>query len=140
MKAKLTWNESVSFTSIADSGHRINIDGPPDIGGKEAGVRPMVLMLMGIGGSAAVDVVHILRKGRVENSRLEVEMEAERAKDDPQVFTHIHLLFRVVGQGVTEAKLVRATKLSSEKYCSASILMKRAGVQFTYDYRIEEDE
>ena len=138
MKAEISWNEAVSFSAMPDSGHCVEIDGPPDIGGREAGVRPMELMLMGIGGCAAVDVVHILRKGRLEISGCDVVIHAERASDDPRVFTDIHMRFRVSGSGVTEGKLQRAVRLSAEKYCSASILMKRAGVRFTYDCEIVE--
>lgn len=138
MKAEISWNEAVSFSAMPDSGHPVEIDGPPDIGGREAGVRPMELMLMGIGGCAAVDVVHILRKGRLDIGGCDVEIRAERASDDPQVFTDIHLRFRVTGSGVTEEKLQRAIRLSAEKYCSASILMKRAGVRFTYDCEVVE--
>ena len=136
MKAKISWNDAVSFTAVPDSGHRVGIDGPLDIGGKEAGIRPMELMLMGVGGCAAVDVVHILRKGRSDINGCDVEITAERAVDDPHVFTDIHLLFRVAGENVSEQKLARAIRLSAEKYCSASILMKRAGVRLTYDYEV----
>ena len=132
MKADITWNQEVSFSAVTDSGHSVEIDGPPEIGGQEAGVRPMELMLLGIGGCAAVDVVHILRKGRVEIDGCDVQISAERAEDDPCVFTDIHLQFRIAGSAVTEDKLQRAVRLSAERYCSASILMKRAGVRLTY--------
>jgi putative redox protein len=99
------------------------MDGPPDFGGRNLGPRPMEMLLLGLGGCTQFDVVHILRKGRNEVSRCEVEIEAERAENDPKVFTKIHLRYLVGGPGLTEKAVERAVKLSAEKYCSASIML-----------------
>lgn len=136
MRVDVNWYEGVHFSARADSGHCIEIDGPPDLGGVNAGTRPMELMLMSIGSCAATDVVHILTKGRVSVQRCNVTVDAQRATEEPQVFTQVHLKFRVAGRGLTERKLARAIELSAEKYCSASILMQRAGVTVTHEYEL----
>ena len=136
MNVRIDWHSDVHFSAAAESGHSIEIDGPPDLGGHNAGTRPMELMLMSVGGCSATDVVHILKKGRIEIEKCEVEVEAQRASEEPQVFTDIHLKFKVAGKGLTLQKLARAVSLSAEKYCSASILMQRAGVNVTHDYEL----
>lgn len=136
MHVDVDWYEAVHFSAEASSGHRIEIDGPADLGGVNAGTRPMELMLMSIGSCAATDVVHILTKGRVKVKHCNVAVDAKRESEDPQVFTAIHLTFRVSGERLTERKLARAVELSAEKYCSASILMQRAGVDVTHAYEL----
>lgn len=139
MQVEIEWQDAVRFSAIADSQHAVSIDGPADLGGVNAGTRPMELMLMGIGGCAATDVVHILRKGRVTIDSCRVTVDAERAEQEPKVFTDIHLRFQVAGKSLTEKKLARAVSLSAEKYCSASILMNRAGVNVTHSYELLSD-
>ena len=136
MRVEVNWHEGVHFSACADSGHNVEIDGPPDLGGVNAGTRPMELMLMSIGSCAATDVVHILTKGRINVRHCNVTVKAQRATEEPQVFTAIHLVFGVAGDGLTEGKLARAIELSAEKYCSASILMQRAGVPVTHEYEL----
>ncbi|MYD44190.1 MAG: OsmC family protein [Gammaproteobacteria bacterium] len=138
MRVDIAWKNAVHFSAQADSGHDVAIDGPPDLGGENRGTRPMEMLLMGIGGCAATDVVHILRKGRINVQQCDVSVDAERAPEHPQVFTDIHLQFRVAGESLTEKRLARAVALSAEKYCSASILMHRAGVNVTHDYELIE--
>ena len=138
MHVDVDWHEGVQFSATADSGHKIGIDGPPDLGGVNAGTRPMELMLMSIGGCAATDVVYILTKGRIEVQQCKVTVDATRTETEPRVFTSIHLTFKVAGVGLTEGKLARAVELSAEKYCSASILMQRAGVNVTHAYELIE--
>ena len=136
MEANITWKEAVTFTARSGSGHEITIDGPPDSGGRNAGVRPMELMLLGLGGCAAFDVVHILRKGRTAVSRCEARVTARRAESDPKVFADIHLHFTVAGENLTAKKVARAVELSAEKYCSASIMLRRAGVVVTHGFEL----
>ena len=136
MQVDVDWQDAVHFSACADSGHRVQIDGPADLGGVNAGTRPMELMLMGIGGCAATDLVHILRKSRVEVRHCNVHVDGIRAATDPKVVTNIHLTFRVAGSQLTEKKLARAVSLSAEKYCSASILMTRAGGKLTHEYEL----
>lgn len=136
MKVDVTWREAVHFESVADSGHEVLLDGPPDLGGTNAGTRPMELMLMAIAGCAATDVVHILGRGRVSVESCTVQAKAERADEEPRVFTSVHLHFCVAADGLTEHKLARAVSLSAEKYCSGSILMQRAGVCVTHSHEV----
>ena len=119
------------------SGHTVVMDGPPDFGGRNLGVRPMEMLLMGMGGCTEFDVLLILRRGRHEVSFCEVELEAERAESAPKVFTKIHAHFRVGGKGLTEKVVARAVKMSAEKYCSASIMLG-ATAEITHDFEIVE--
>ena len=137
MKASVKLLQGVSFEAIAESGHPVVIDGPPEFGGENRGSRPMELILMGLGGCAAFDVVHILRKGRLTVSDCGVEVTAERAEQPPKVFTRIHMHFTVSGEGLSSEKVRRAVELSAEKYCSASIMLGKA-VEITHDFEIVE--
>jgi len=137
MKARVSLLEGVSFAGTADSGHRVIMDGPPEIGGLNKGTRPMEMLLIGLGGCSALDVVHILRKSRLELTGCEVEIEAERASDVPRVFTRIHLHFVVSGTNIPESRVRRAVQLSAEKYCSASLMFSEVA-RVTHDYEIIE--
>ncbi len=105
------------------SGHAVVMDGPEEHGGRNLGVRPMEMLLLGMGGCSEFDVVHILKKSRQDVRSCEVELTAERAETEPKVFTRIHAHFRVGGRGLTDKAVERAVKLSAEKYCSASIML-----------------
>ena len=135
MKAEVSLIDGVSLTATADSGHRIVLDGPPELGGLNRGTRPMEMILIGLGGCSAFDVLYILRKARVDISDCRVELKAKRAEEVPKVFTRIHMHFIVSGVDVPEAKLKRAIELSAEKYCSASIMLSKTAV-ITHDYEI----
>jgi putative redox protein len=112
------------------------MDGPPDMGGRNLGVRPMEMMLLGMGGCTAFDVVHILKKSREAVTDCVAELSAERAESEPKVFTRIHVHFIVKGRELKENKVKKAVELSAEKYCSASIMLGGAGVEITHDYEI----
>ncbi|MCW8975167.1 MAG: OsmC family protein [Sedimenticola sp.] len=135
MKARVKWVEQTLMVGESGSGHAVVMDGPPDFGGRNLGVRPMEMLLLGLGGCTQFDVVHILRKGRNEVSLCEVQLEAERAETDPKVFTKVHVHFRVAGPGLTEKVVARAIKLSAEKYCSASIMLGQV-VEITHDFEL----
>lgn len=137
MKARIKWVEDVMFVGETDSGHSLVIDGPPEHGGRNLGVRPMELILQGLGGCTAFDVMHILGKARQPVTDCVLEIEAERAETDPKVFTKIHIHFVVSGQGLSEKHVERAIQLSAEKYCSASIMLGKS-VDITHDYEIRE--
>lgn len=137
MHAEIDWKSKVHFTAVADSQHEISIDGPPDLGGENMGTRPMELMLLGLGGCAATDVVHILKKSRQDVTECKVLIDAERAETEPKVFTRIHLTFQIRGNDLEPKKAQRAVALSAEKYCSASILLRRAGVDVSHDLQIK---
>ncbi len=138
MKARVKWVEEATFLGESGSGHAIVMDGPPDHGGRNLGVRPMEMLLLGMGGCTAFDVMLILKKSRQLVDDCEVTLAAERDDDEPKVFTRIHVHFIVTGQGLKEKQVARAVSLSAEKYCSASIMLGRAGVEISHDYEICE--
>lgn len=123
MKARVQWAGDALFLGESGSGHAVVMDGPPDAGGRNLGIRPMEMLLIGLGGCSNFDVVSILRKGRQPVESCEVFLDAERADEEPKVFTKIHLHFVVKGRGLKEAQVKRAVELSAEKYCSASIMI-----------------
>ncbi|HPQ25961.1 MAG: OsmC family protein [Gammaproteobacteria bacterium] len=139
MKARIKWVEGVTMLAESGSGHALVMDGPPEHGGRNLGVRPMEMLLMGMGGCTQFDVLLILRRGRHQVSFCEVALEAERAETDPKVFTRIHAHFRVGGKGLTDKAVERAVTLSAEKYCSASIMLG-AMAEVTHDFEIVEVE
>lgn len=127
----------MSFIAESGSGHTVLMDGPPEAGGRNLGPRPMEMLLMGTGGCAAVDVILILKKGRQDITDCVVEMEAERAPQEPKVFTRIHFHFIVTGRNLNSRQVERAITLSAEKYCSASIMLGKTAV-LTHDFEIME--
>jgi len=135
MQARIKWVEGVTFVGESGSGHAVVMDGPPDMGGRNLGVRPMEMVLLGMGGCTAFDVVHILKKARQPVTDCVVELNADRAETEPKVFTRIHAHFIVTGSGLKEAQVARAIQLSAEKYCSASIMLG-ATAEITHDYEI----
>jgi len=138
MKARVKWVENATFLAESGSGHTLVMDGPPDHGGRNLGVRPMEMLLLGMGGCTAFDVMLILKKSRQPVTDCEVMLSADRADTEPKVFTRIHVHFIVTGQGLKEKQVARAVSLSAEKYCSASIMLGRAGVEISHDYEIRE--
>jgi len=139
MQGRIKWVEGAMFVAESGSGHSVVLDGPPDAGGRNLGIRPMEMLLLGMGGCTAFDVVHILRKARQPVTDCVAELQAERAETDPKVFTHIHVHFIVTGKGLKEAQVKRAVELSAEKYCSASIMLSKA-VEISHDYEVREVE
>lgn len=137
MKACIEWKDGMSFLGESGSGHSVLMDGPPEAGGKNLGPRPMEMLLMGTGGCAAFDVVLILKKSRQDISDCVVEIEAERAPEEPKVFTRIHFHFILTGKQLKAEQVERAIKLSAEKYCSASIMLGKTA-ELTHDFKIVE--
>ena len=137
MKARVKWVEGALMLGESGSGHAIVMDGPEEHGGRNLGVRPMEMLLLGMGGCSEFDVVHILKKTRQDVRFCEVELTAERASDEPKVFTRIHAHFRVGGRDLTAKAVERAVKLSAEKYCSASIMLG-AMAEITHDFEVIE--
>lgn len=135
MKTRIIWKGNVSFLAEAGSGHSVLMDGAPEAGGQNAGPRPMEMLLMGLGGCTAFDVVMILKKGRHDIQDCVVEIEAQRASEDPKVFTDIHLHFIVTGKNMNSQHVERAIDLSAEKYCSASIMLKSTA-KITHDFEL----
>ncbi len=135
MKARVKWIENSTFVAQSGSGHSVVLDGPPEAGGQNLGVRPMEMVLMGLGGCTAFDVVDILKKKREQVSGCVVEIEAERAETTPKVFTKIHVRYIVSGKNIKEESVKRAVELSAEKYCSVSIMLGKTAAM-THDYQI----
>jgi putative redox protein len=134
MKARVKWVEGAAFLGESGSGHAVLMDGAPDAGGRNLGPRPMEMLLLGLGGCSAFDVVLILKRGRERITDCVVEIEADRASTDPKVFTEIRLRYVVTGRALDRAKVERAVQLSAEKYCSASaILGKTARLSHTIE-------
>ncbi|SFB99720.1 putative redox protein [Marinospirillum celere] len=138
MQAKIKWTDGVQFVAESGSGHSIVVDGPPDKGGRNTGARPMELLLMGLGACSSFDVVNILQKARQQISDCHAEITAERVDEVPAVFSKIHLHFVVSGKELKEKQVAKAVSLSADKYCSASIMLGKAGVEITHSYEVVE--
>ena len=138
MKARVKWVEDATFLGEAGSGHALVMDGPPESGGRNLGPRPMEMLLLGMGGCTAFDVIMILKKARQPVTDCVVEISAERAEQAPKVFTRIHVHFVVTGHGLAEKQVARAVQLSAEKYCSASIMLGKAA-DISHDFEIREE-
>jgi putative redox protein len=123
MKARIKWIEDVTFLGESGSGHSIVMDGPETIGGHGTGMRPMELLLLGMGGCTSFDMIQMLKKSRQDIVDCVVEVSAERSEEVPKVFTDIHVQYTITGRNVKEAHVKRAVELSTEKYCSASIML-----------------
>jgi len=137
MKAAVRWVDGMMFEASADSGHTIPMDGPPELGGRNRGSRPMEVVLMGTGACSAADVVSILEKSRQNIEGCVVELEAERADTVPKVFTRIHMHYVVTGSDLKPAAVKRAVRLSAEKYCSATRMLNETA-EITHDFEIRE--
>ena len=135
MKGTVTLQEGSTFEGVVGSGHRVTMDVAPEVGGRNLGLRPMEMVLLGLGGCTAIDVLHMLRKGRQPITDMRVELAAERADDVPKVFTKIHLHFVLTGAGLDPHKIERAINLSASKYCSASMMLNKTA-EMTHDFEI----
>ena len=138
MQATVKWVDGVMFVGETGSGHAVVMDGPPDHGGRNIGMRPMEMVLLGVGGCSSFDVVQILQKGRNNIVNCVAEISAERVDSVPSVFSEIHMHFVVSGSDLKASAVERAVKLSAEKYCSASIMLGKAGVEITHDFEVIE--
>ena len=138
MEARVKWVENVMFVAESGSGHAIVLDGAPEGGGRNMGMRPMELMALAAGSCSSYDVVTILKKARQDITACEALVSAERVDAVPAVFESIHLHFKVTGKGLSEKQVERAVELSADKYCSASIMLAQAGVKVTHDFEVIE--
>ena len=139
MKTRIKWIEGVSFAGESGSGHSIVIDGAPENGGRNVGMRPMETLLTGAAACTAFDVVAILKKGRHAVTDLTVTIEAQRAETTPRVFTALHYVYNVAGRDLDRNQVERAVKLSKEKYCSATIMLAKTAT-ITYEINIAEGD
>lgn len=139
MKTRIKWVEGASFVGESGSGHAMIIDGAPEHGGRNMGMRPMETLLTGAAACTAFDVVSILKKGRHAVADVVVTVEAERAVTSPRVFTALHYVYTVAGRGLDRRQVERAVQLSKEKYCSATIMLAKTAT-ITYDIVIVEGD
>ena len=136
MQATVKWVDNAMFLGESGSGHSVVMDGPPEHGGRNLGVRPMEMLLLGLGGCASYDIMSILKKARQQVHNCHAELRAERAEGIPSPFTRIHIHFVVSGTNVKEKQVANAVHLSATKYCSASIMLEAAGVEISHDFEI----
>jgi putative redox protein len=137
MKAVVKWIDDVMFLGESGSGHTVTMDGAPEQGGRNMGIRPMEMFLIGLGGCASFDVITMLKKGRQQVTDCRAEIDAQRKDAIPAVFSKIHINFIVRGNNLKESQVKRAVELSAEKYCSASIMLEASGVDITHSYEIQ---
>ena len=137
MEVQVKWVDGVMFVGEAGSGHAVVMDGPPDHGGRNMGVRPMEMLLLGVGGCSSFDVIQILEKSRQQVTDCIAKVTAERVDAVPSVFSKIHLHFVVTGKNLKESAVERAVHLSADKYCSASIMLAKA-VEISHTFEIVE--
>ena len=138
MKARVKWLDHMSFIGESESGHSVVMDGSPDVGGRNLAARPMEMVLLGMGGCTAFDVVMILQRARQPITDCIIELTAERADEVPRVFTKIHAHYIVKGKGLSEKQVEKAVTLSAEKYFSVSIMLGKTAI-LTHDNEIVED-
>jgi len=137
MNISVNWVDGMLMVGKSHSGHSITMDGPPEIGGENLGVRPMEMLLLGVAGCTMIDVVTTLKKMRQDLTNCETKLSADRADEHPKVFTDIHIQFIVKGQDLDPKKVEKAITLSAEKYCSASIMLGETA-SITHDFEIVE--
>ena len=137
MNISVKWIDGMLMVGKSDSGHAVVMDGPPEIGGENLGVRPMEMLLLGMTGCTMIDVVSTLKKMREDVVDCQTQVSADRSEEYPKVFTNIHVHFVLRGKQLNPLKVDKAIKLSAEKYCSASIMIGKTAI-ITHDYEIIE--
>jgi putative redox protein len=125
MKARIKWAGERTFLGESGTGHTVPLGTTKGPDGRSLCPSAMELLLIGTGGGTAWAVVQILEKGREPIEDCVVELDAERADEDPMVFTRIHMRFIVTGRGLAPAKVERAVRLSADKYCSAAAMLAK---------------
>lgn len=128
----------MTFVGESGSGHSVVMDGAPESGGRDLAARPMEMVLIGMGGCTAFDVVAIMKKARQPIDDCIVTLSAERAEDIPKIFTKIHVHYMVKGRGLSEKQVEKAVNLTAEKYCSVSIMLAKSA-EITHDFEIIEE-
>ena len=137
MNISVKWIDGMLMVGQSDSGHAIVMDGPPEIGGENLGVRPMEMLLLGMTGCTVIDVISTLKKMREDVVDCQTQVSADRSEEYPKVFTNIHVHFVLRGKQLNPLKVDKAIKLSAEKYCSASIMIGKTAI-ITHNYEIIE--
>jgi len=137
MRCRVKWLDHMSFVGESGSGHSVVMDGSPDAGGRDLGIRPMEMLLLGLGGCTAFDVISILKKSRQSVVDCVIEIDSDRADEIPRVFTRIHIHFVISGKNLDRNKVKKAIDLSADKYCSASEMLGKVA-DITHDFEIVE--
>ena len=137
MECRVKWLDHMTFVGESGSGHAVVLDGAPEHGGRDMGIRPMEMLLLGLGGCTAFDVVSILKKSRQAITDCEVKIDSDRAEEIPKVFTRIHIHFIITGNSLDPVKVEKAVNLSANKYCSASKILEKTA-EMTHDFEIVE--
>jgi len=137
MKCRVKWLDHMTFVGESGSGHAVVMDGAPEHGGRDMGFRPMEMLLLGVGGCTAFDVVSILKKTRQAITGCEVKIDSDRAEEIPKIFTRIHIHFIITGNSLDPVKVEKAVNLSADKYCSASKMLEKTA-EMTHDFEIVE--
>ncbi len=138
MKAKVTLVDGMEFRGTSGTGHRITMDADQPVGGRNAGLRPMEMLLVGFGGCTGMDVISILRKKRQNVTGLEMNVKGEQQDDYPHIFKEVHIEYVVKGKGVEQQAVERSIQLSLDKYCSVGATLAKTGT-ITHSYRIVEE-
>lgn len=137
-KLNVSWQGKRQFLGTATNGQQTFMDGPPSAGGEDKGIRPMEMVLMGLAGCSAFDVVSILEKKKKTIANCEINVSAQRADAIPAVFEKIHLEFFISGQNISAKAAQQAVELSVDKYCSVAAMLKAGGVEITYEINTSE--
>ncbi|SHN93486.1 OsmC family protein [bacterium endosymbiont of Bathymodiolus sp. 5 South] len=137
MNSTVKWIDNMMMLGTSASGHAVVMDGPEELGGKNLGIRPMEMLLLGMGGCTTIDVVSTLKKMRETVRDCRVEISTQRAEEHPKIFTKIHLHFIIKGTDLNDKKVAKAISLSADKYCSASIMLGKTA-RITHDFEIHE--
>jgi len=137
MRCRVKWLDNMSFVGESGSGHSVVMDGSPEAGGRDLGIRPMEMLLLGLGGCTAFDVILILKKSRQQVIDCEIKIDSDRAETIPKIFTRIHVHFVISGKNLDPARVKKAVDLSADKYCSASRILEKSA-EITHDFEIVE--
>lgn len=138
MTAKVSLVDGMSFLGETASGHELTLDAAAEVGGKDAGPRPIELFLLGLGGCTGMDVISILRKMRQDVTGYELNVRGERVDEHPRVFTRITVEHVVRGRGLNEQSVARAVDLSATRYCPASAMLSKAA-EVVHTFRLVEE-
>lgn len=138
MKAQISWQGRMSFTATADSGFSLPLDADPSVGGDDAGFRPMEMVLVGLGGCTAMDVISILMKKRQDVTAFDIHLFADRSETHPKVMTRSVINYLITGHQVDENAVLRSIELSAEAYCPAQAMLSKV-MPIELRYQIFED-
>ena len=139
MKASVQWKENMTFVGTPDSGFPVQMDADASFGGTDQGVRPMEMVALGLAACTGMDVISILRKKRQQVTGFEVQVNAPRSPEPPNVFTSARITYIVTGINVQEAAVVRSIELSMTKYCPVQVMLAQAFPMELY-YEIYEEQ